>query len=497
MRIRLFLAFSLVTVISIALLGYLIQTNTQTTITTFAQSGGFVGADRLVNNLSSYYQTNGSWDGVETYIVSLVEPGGGEHTTTGSQSTTGQSSSGQGGGQGSGQGSGQGGGNRYGGSMGSTNAGGGMMGATENFSLLDASGNLVYSQTGDVIVDVPSEVLDNAITITVDQQTVGYLIPESSLIDLTDIISQNLTEALSKSFFTTIMVSSAVALLLAFFFAYVLMQPIRQLTTAAQKLGQGDLTQRVEVGGSNEVRQMANTFNQMAESLQKATQTRKSMTADIAHELRNPLSVQRANLEALQDGVYPLTIENLEPVVRQNKMLTQLVEDLRTLALVDAESLTLDCQPVELTGFLEQIVENFTPQFAQHDIQLDFVPDPTGQHHLLEIDPQRITQIISNLLQNARRHTPQGGLVTVAVRSDAAFVSVSVQDNGEGIPPDALPQLFERFYRADQSRARDKGGTGLGLTIARRLAEAHRGTLTAANAPEGGAVFTLTLPKTN
>jgi two-component system OmpR family sensor kinase/two-component system sensor histidine kinase BaeS len=470
----------MVTVIAIALLGFLIQTNTQTTITTFAQSGGFVGADRLADQLSEYYLQYGSWQGVESYVASLNQ---GE----------GQNAQDHSGGQGTGQGSGQGGGNRFGSSGG---MGMGMgMGGVENYTLTDASGAVIYTQNPDMPAQFSESALKNAIPITAENQTVGYLIPENTLIDLSSIISENLTQALSNSFFTTVMISSAVALILAIIFTYIFMQPIRQLTTAAQKLGEGDLSQRVKTGGSSEIKQMANTFNQMAESLQNANQARKSMTADIAHELRNPLSVQRANLEALQDGVYPLTIENLEPIVQQNVMLTQLVEDLRTLALADAESLALDRQPVELNSFLQQLCENFKPQFEQNGLQLTFNPDPEHPTQTLTVDHQRITQIISNLLQNARRHTPTGGNVHISLQDKAETVSIAVKDSGEGIPPESLAQIFDRFYRADQSRARDKGGTGLGLSIARHLAEAHHGTLTAENAPEGGAVFTLTLPK--
>ncbi|HKJ26419.1 MAG TPA: ATP-binding protein, partial [Anaerolineales bacterium] len=455
MRVRLFLAFSLVTVISIAVLGYLIQANTQTTITTFAQKGGFVGADRLADQMSAYYQENGSWQGIETAILAQ-----GQAVGQPPQDHAG----------GSGQGMGMGGmggveGNRFGGS--------GMgMGGGEYFSLVDTSGAVIYSNDPNAPSTFDTAILENAIPIVAGTDNVGYLIPENTVVDLSDIISDNLTEALGKSFFTTIMISSGVALLLALVFAYVLMQPIRQLTTASKKLGEGDLSQRVNVGGSNEIKQMATTFNQMAESLQQATQARKSMTADIAHELRTPLSVQRANLEAMQDGVYPLTIDNLEPIIQQNHLLTQLVEDLRTLALADADTLPLNLHAVELHDLLQSMYENFKPQFAQQDIQLHFVPDSFADTLTLQLDQQRVTQIISNLLQNAQRHTPSGGTVTLSVDSDERTVSVTVKDSGEGIPPESLPHIFDRFYRADQSRARDKGGTGLGLTIARRLAEA-------------------------
>ncbi len=480
MRIRFLLAFALIITVTIAIFSYSIQTNTESTITTFAQSGGFVGADRVVNQLSEYYEENGSWNGVmESDLPSPGEP----------QSQNGSQSNGQGGGQGSGQGSGQGmgmGGGHYG--MGSS-PGIGMVG---DFTLVDADGQVIFTQNLELPANLPLESLTNAIPITANNQTVGYLVPDTTVVDLTDVVSENLSKALSEALAPTAIISATVAIIIALFLGYFLIKPVRQLSVAAQKLGQGDFSQRVPVNGTDELSQLSNTFNHMASTLQQAQESRQAMTADIAHELRTPLSIQRANLEALQDGVYPLNLENLEPIIQQNHLLTQLVEDLRTLALADSEMLTLDLQPINIHNLLTNIYENIKPQFDSASIQFRY--SNNGICPDLLIDQRRITQIIHNLLQNARRHTPPSGEVAILVDCGSNSVTVTIKDTGEGIAEDALPQIFERFYRADQSRARDKGGTGLGLTIARQLAEAHQGTLTAANNPEGGAKFTLILP---
>lgn len=478
MRARLFLSFTIVTIVTLLVMGLILQSNTQTAITSFAQRGGFLGADRIVDELGDYYQETGSWTGVEELVTSSL------HTAEGSSS----SSQGQGQGQGSGgMGMGQ---NR--GSTTGMMSGQGMVG---QFTLADAGGTVLISENPSIAGTLPEDILQNAIAIEVDQQVVGYLVPESSVLDLTDIIRENLTEALNQSLLPTALIAITVALILALFSATLLMRPVHQLTKAAGQMGQGDLSQRVPVSGGKELEQLGRTFNQMAASLEQSQIARKAMTADIAHELRTPLSVQRANLEALQDGVYPLTLENLEPIIQQNILLNQLVEDLRTLALTDTGTLSLIQSATDPGDFFRQIYENFSSHFLARQITLSFHAEGDLSHcPQISIDRSRITQVVNNLLQNAYRHTPDGGQVAMSLTCAPQQVTLTIHDSGEGIPEESLPLIFDRFYRADQSRARDYGGAGLGLTIARRLTEAHQGALRAANHPEGGAFFTLTLP---
>jgi signal transduction histidine kinase len=230
----------------------------------------------------------------------------------------------------------------------------------------------------------------------------------------------------------------------------------------------------------------------MADALQSAEESRRAMTADIAHELRNPLAVQRANLEALQDGIYPLTPENLTPILEQNLLLTRLVEDLRTLALADSGHLNLERSPTLLRDCVQRVVEQFSPQADSRGIAIQW--SAREDCPPVNVDAGRIEQIIGNLLSNALRYTPQGGKIWLDLTCTGEQIQLTVRDSGPGIPVEALPHVFERFFRADRSRSRAEGGSGLGLAIARRLAEAHGGSLTAANHPQGGALFTLTLP---
>jgi signal transduction histidine kinase len=200
------------------------------------------------------------------------------------------------------------------------------------------------------------------------------------------------------------------------------------------------------------------------------------------------------------DGVYPLTTKNLGPVLEQNQLLTRLVADLRTIALADAGELDLNILPTDLNRIVSSVVERFRPQADRQQISLGIELDAACPE--LEADRDRIEQILINLLNNALQYTPEGGEIRISTSCNTQtlgqlagqFALVEIRDSGSGIPPDALPHIFERFYRVDRSRSREEGGTGLGLAIARKLAEAHGGTLIAANNPEGGALFRLSLP---
>jgi two-component system, OmpR family, sensor histidine kinase BaeS len=287
------------------------------------------------------------------------------------------------------------------------------------------------------------------------------------------------------------LVAGAVALLLALYLAHRLIQPVRLLTAAAQRLADGDLSQRVAIVGKDELAELGQTFNQMADSLQRAQKSRRALTADIAHELRTPLAVQRANLEALQDGIYSLTPDNLEPVIEQHRLLNRLVEDLHLLALADGGQLQMELAPTDLDALVVRMVERFKPQADAQSVSLVHQIQPNLARFLL--DPMRFEQVLGNLLSNALRFTPPGGEIHVLLEFDSQQVRLVVHDTGPGIPEDALPYIFDRFYRADRARGRGEGGSGLGLAIARRIVVAHGGVLTAANHPLGGAVFTIQL----
>jgi len=359
--------------------------------------------------------------------------------------------------------------------------------------LADSSGTVV-ADTQDLQIGqkLGSAQLSASIPIYMGQSTVGYLVPVGGVIS-TASNEQLVLSRLNRSVLLAGILAGALGLIVSLVLAYTLLRPVRALTVASQKLAEGDLSQRVEVQGSDELATLGHTFNQMADSLQQAEEARRAMTADIAHELRTPLAVQRANLEALQDGVYPLTVENLVPVIDQNHLLTHLVEDLRTLAMADAGQIELERTPTDLIALLGRLVERFQPQAVTQKVDIVLIPPTTLLPEVL-LDPIRIEQILTNLFSNALRYTPAGGQVELTIDKTPTTVLVHMHDSGPGIPPEALPYIFGRFFRVDKSRTRLEGGSGLGLAIARQLARAHGGDLTVANHPPGGAVFTLMLP---
>jgi len=270
-------------------------------------------------------------------------------------------------------------------------------------------------------------------------------------------------------------------------------RPLVSLTDATRTVAEGDLSVRVSTHYPGEAGELASAFNQMAEELARADDLRRNLTADVAHELRTPLSVIRGKLEGVLDGVYPAEPEHLRPVLEETRLLTHLVEDLRLLALAEAGQLTLEKRPMDVGDLLRDAHVNFSPQAADRGVTLalDLSPDLPG----VVADWRRIAQVLGNLLTNALRHTPQGGCVTMsAASSDEDAVIVTVADTGAGVPPEDLSYVFERFWRGNKSRSRASGGSGLGLAIAKQLVEMHGGTISVESAPGEGATFWFTLP---
>ncbi len=272
-----------------------------------------------------------------------------------------------------------------------------------------------------------------------------------------------------------------------------ILAPVQSLSAAAQRLGQGDLTQRVPASGPGEIGQLALTFNTMAENLQKAEGQRRNLAADVAHELRTPLSNIQGYLEAIKDDLLQPNDKTIDTIYRQVLHLIDLVEDLRVLALAEAGALNLQRDLVPVEELLRQSVESFRPRADSRGVKLS--QEVPQNFPLVQLDRTRISQVVGNLLDNAILHTREG--TSVAVSADLTsdkMARVTVADEGEGIPPEVLPQIFERFYRADPSRARSTGGTGLGLTIAKQLVEAHGGSIRAESTPGRGSRFQFELP---
>ena len=287
-------------------------------------------------------------------------------------------------------------------------------------------------------------------------------------------------------------VAGLAAVLLTLVLSRRILRPVEALTAAARRMERGDLSQRVEVHSQDEIGELAQAFNAMADGLARLEELRRNMVTDVAHELRTPLSNIRGYLEALQDGVIETKPEVIDSLHEEAMLLNRLVDDLRELTLAEAGQLKLERRPVAPADLVDRALEAARAQAAAKGITLQ--ADLPEDLPLVDIDSQRIGQVLGNLLNNALTHTPSGGKVVVAARAKQLTVELSVSDTGEGIPPERLPYIFERFYRADRSRSRATGGTGLGLSIAKQLVEAHGGRISVASQLGKGTTFTFTMP---
>lgn len=287
------------------------------------------------------------------------------------------------------------------------------------------------------------------------------------------------------------LLAGGLTVLLALLLSRSIARPIEAVSRAAAGVAAGDFSARVPLSerqrrSSLETDRLAVTFNRMSGALETYERERKAMVADIAHELRTPLTALQMRLEALQDGLVPLTAAQVEHLLTQTGVLSRLVDDLRTLSLADAGRLTLNRQPTDLTELAEEVVEGFRERAQQRGVTLTLA----GEDVTAPVDQTRLMQVLGNLLDNALRATPAGGVVHLRVHGDGTSAHLEVADSGPGIPEDELPRLFERFVQGGDT----KGTSGLGLAIVEALVHLHGGSVRAANRPGGGASFQVSLP---
>lgn len=448
MRLRLIISFLLIVIVSIVSMTIIAQINTAREIRVYMFSGSGPARQELIEALTEYYKANQSWQGVDRL---LGQAGRGMH--------------------------------------GNSNM---MARWEERLRLLDDKGEILFDSENLVTGEqITQDELFVSVPIIINNQTVGYLLPERNKI-FTQSDEEFLIKRIKHAAIISGLITAVISLVMLSFLTYRLLKPVHELTRATEHIAQGDLSQRVPVRGNDELAALGRAFNRMADSLENAEKNRRIMTADIAHELRNPLAVQRANLEAMQDGIYELSPENIKPIIEQNLLLTRLVEDLRTLAQADTGKLELIRVESDFSALVKKNLERFQSQADQKQISMQLSGGESCP--VVFLDPQRIEQILGNILSNALRYTPPSGKIDLSISCSPENVKLEIHDGGPGIPEEALPHMFQRFYRPDRARSRSEGGSGLGLAIARKIAEAHGGTLFIANHPQGGALVTLTLP---
>lgn len=310
--------------------------------------------------------------------------------------------------------------------------------------------------------------------------------------DMMGTTEQDFLDRLRSSLVLAGGVGALAAGLTAFLAGRYITRRLRALAEGASAIAAGDLSRRVPESSGDELGELAIAFNQMAGSLASQEEARQRLVADIAHELRSPLAVLQAEIEALQDGVAQITPERLSSLHDETELLARLVDDLRTLSLADSGQLSLQRREHDLAGIAERATEAVAGRAQEKGVKLELAV--AGGLPPVAVDGDRIAQVLRNLLSNALRHTQAGGGITVAVRAEAGRLVVEVADTGAGIPSEALPHVFDRFYRADPSRSRATGGSGLGLAIASQLVRAHGGEISVRSSAGQGATFSFWLP---
>lgn len=309
---------------------------------------------------------------------------------------------------------------------------------------------------------------------------------------LYDSFQTSLREALTWS----ALASGLAALIVSLILSRRVVDPVRAMTAASQRIAAGNFDERVGAQGSDELAQLASSFNRMATQLQQVEERRRQLIGDVAHELRTPLTAIKGSMEGLMDGVLPKSTETFQQIFNEAERLTLLVDDLQELSRVESGNYDLDIRPTPLAPLIETIAKRFGTQFAQKDIGLTIDLPPALPP--VQGDGDRVIQILSNLTSNALRYTPRGGKISITASHTGDQVQVNVIDTGIGILAEHLPNIFTRFYRVDPSRSRQAGGSGIGLTITRHLVEAHGGRIwVESGGRDQGSTFSFTLPLAN
>jgi signal transduction histidine kinase len=438
LRSQLIVFFVLVIVVSIAITYFFVNRGMGNEIQEFDQHNQQIELARMEPVLTHHYAQGGGWDGVQPVVENI--------------------------------------GTLYG----------------KRIVVTDSSGAVVADSRGEIAgeyfqLDWPSREL----SAPESGQAIGmvYVSPEASL---GFALAQRLAGSTRLVLLWGGLLASAVAIVLAFVLSRRVSAPVLALTMATRRLGKGDFSQRISLQVGGELGELTQAFNSMAGELERAEKLRQHMVADTAHELRTPLSNIRGYIEAIQDGMVRADAATIRSLDEEVSLLSRLVDDLQELALADAGELKLVRQAEDVGVLISQTVATEQAKAAAKGVSISAqLPKRLTP---VSIDAHRISQVLRNILENAVDHTGPGDTITVSARREGGWVEISVVDTGEGIPAEHLPNVFERFYRVDRSRARATGGRGLGLTIAKYIVEAHGGSIEVKSELGKGSRFTFTVP---
>ena len=360
------------------------------------------------------------------------------------------------------------------------------------FSIAGVNGNiLVAGVDHDKGEKIGADVLDAGAKIQVNEKTVGILLlntpPDRNPLE------EQFLRRLKESSLLSAIGTIILAFILGAILSRTITRPIRELTKATREIANGKFDQKVTVRSRDEIGELAESFNKMNDDLARSFNLRKQMTADIAHELRTPLSLIIGHAEAVHDGVLPASPENFEIIREEAERLEKMVNDLRTLSLADAGELSVEFQLADVNKLLGDIQSHYLTPFANKRVTLDL--ENASEILQANLDPLRFSQALTNILDNALHYAPEEGRVVMSAKQIGDEIEISIADNGEGVTPEEAVHIFDHFYRADESRARDDGGSGLGLAITKSIIEMHKGKIWAESEKGKGLKMVIRLQK--
>lgn len=463
--VQLTLAFTLVVLVAVGIIAVLINRTTDIEFRQYITRSGMQASGSGMQQLVAYYEQEGSWAGVEDLLaegISIIMPLDMPM-------------------------------------MPHMDRRPGRPGAQPDILLADAAGQVIYDSAGkDAGKHLSSKEKTRAVPITREngKEVIGYLLLSlPAARDRLGSLEQQFLDRMERILLIGAALAVGLGLVIGLLLSRSLTAPLQRLASAARAVAGGDLEHQVKVEGSAEMAKVAHAFNEMTTALANSERQRQNMVADVAHELRTPLSVVQGNLQAILDDVYDLDKAEVSRLYDETRLLSRLVDDLRELALADAGQLSLNLRRIDVAQIIATTVESLSLAAEAHEITLAAqMPDDLGP---VQADPDRVAQVLRNLLVNALRHTPLEGTVTVTASQTADEVEIAITDTGEGIAAEDLPYIFDRFWRADRSRARNDrwaGSSGLGLSVAQSLVEAQSGRIWAESELGAGSTFYFTLP---
>ncbi len=464
LNFRLLAAFTVVIIVTIGAAFFLTYQNTRNEI---VQMGERIELDQdrnMQRELSRYFQIVNNWDSIQPYIEQWGQLYQRRIILADSANVVVADSDGQ------------------------------LLGNVYNDSLVDEEmAQIPISDTGQVLEIIVPHEQGGPWMASISTDTIGMLyVVHGGFPNINATALQITYDSIGRFYIWGGLVAIVLAVLLTFLLSRRILAPVKALTNATRHFGRGDFSHRVEDKDRSELGELAKSFNSMAGNLERIERLRRDMVADVAHELRTPLSNLKGYLEAINDGVVKPDKKTMRSLNEEAASLSRLVADLQELSLADAGELKMTFQPENIKDLVQETIDASQSKIKAKGLKL--ITDLPDGLPAVNIDAHRIKQVLYNLLDNAIAHTGKGGKVTVKVLEKDKMVTVSVADTGEGVPSEDLPMIFERFYRVDKSRTRHTGGSGLGLTIAKRLVEAHGGKISVESRPGKGSIFTFTLP---